>query len=114
MMNILLVTCGGFFGSMARFYLSYILNKHFIGTWIANISGSILLGIIVTGQQNDMLAEWLWTLLGIGFCGAFTTFSTFGNETLQLILERKYFLVISYVLASVLLTLTIVYVILHL
>src|SRR5699024_6348418 len=113
-MIILLVACGGFFGSMARFYLSFILNKHFIGTWIANICGSILLGIVVTGQQSDMLSQWLWALLGIGFCGAFTTFSTFGNETLQLILERKYFLVISYVLASVLLTLTIVYVILHL
>lgn len=108
-MNVLLVTIGGFFGSITRFYLSMLLNKHFIGTWIANMSGSILLGVLTSQHIAHMLPEWLWILIGIGFCGAYTTFSTFGNETLKLILEKKYLLAFSYVFASIVLTILIVY-----
>ena len=104
-MNFLFVAAGGFFGSMLRFYLSFILNKHFIGTWIANFLGSILLGIMLNLHLNGTISEWLWLILGIGFCGAFTTFSTFGNETLELIIEQKYTLAIAYVIATVALTL---------
>lgn len=108
-MNILLVACGGFFGSIARFYLSFILNKHLLGTWLANLAGSILLGVLVTQHIGHTLPEWLWMLLGIGFCGAFTTFSTFGNETLELILEKKYIAALGYVLSSVMLIVIVIY-----
>ncbi|MGY0693294.1 fluoride efflux transporter FluC [Virgibacillus sp. FSP13] len=96
-MSFLFVALGGFFGSMLRFYVSVKANKHLIGTWIANISGSILLAITVYFQMNGSLTEWMWALLGTGFCGAYTTFSTFGNETLQLIHDKKYWSATGYI-----------------
>jgi CrcB protein len=96
-MSFLFVAIGGFFGSILRFYISVKANKHLIGTWIANISGSILLAMAVYYHADGNLAEWVWALFGIGFCGAYTTFSTFGNETLQLILDKKYGIAAGYV-----------------
>lgn len=109
-MNLLLVAIGGFFGSITRFYISFILNKHVVGTWIANISGSILLAIIVSLQMNQLLTEWVWTFVGIGFCGAYTTFSTFGNETLELILNKRLSTALCYIFSSLFFTLFIIYI----
>lgn len=113
-MSFLAVATGGFFGSMLRFYISFRLNKHVIGTLIANFSGSVLLGIIFKAHLAGSLSEWMWLLLGIGFCGAFTTFSTFGNETLFLLFDKKYGYAISYVLATLSLSLITVFFILNL
>lgn len=111
-MTILLVATGGFFGSIARFYLSYLFNKHVIGTWIANITGSLFLGVLASLQIKGMLSEGLWLLLGIGFCGAYTTFSTFGNETVSMVLEKKYLQAVSYIFITVIITISVVFFIL--
>ncbi|GGB36258.1 chromosome condensation protein CrcB [Virgibacillus dakarensis] len=111
-MSFLSVAIGGFFGSILRFYISVKANKHLIGTWIANITGSILLAIAVYYQQDGLLTEWMWALFGVGFCGAYTTFSTFGNETLQLIFDKKYWTAAGYIAGSLAVSLLAVYLVL--
>ena|SRR5699024_3274979 len=103
LMNILLVSCGGFIGSIARFWISNEWNKHVIGTWIANLTGSLLLAIIVRLYTNDLIGESLWLFFGIGYCGAYTTFSTFGKETLEFIFLKQYTYAFLYVCSSFLL-----------
>ena len=78
------VAIGGFIGSIIRFYISQKLNNHDrklpFGTLLVNLSGSFLLGYSI--QLG--LDKYLVLLLGVGFLGAFTTFSTFNKELLTL------------------------------
>lgn len=101
MFNLFIVAFGGFFGSIARYSLALLCRKHPIGTWTANIAGSILLAIIFRFYIEQGLPEHLWLLFGTGFCGAFTTFSTFGNEVLEMLLQEKYTRAIIYVSTSI-------------
>src|SRR5690625_7659079 len=95
---------GVFFGIIARYWLANKLNKHITGTWLDNISGAILLAIVFRLYDNDIITESLWFIIGVGFSGAYTTFSTFGKETLTLILEKQYMNAIIYVVSSFLLS----------
>lgn len=110
-MNILLVALGGFFGSITRYFISVKTDKRLIGTWTANITGSILLGYLMNFHIDETIPEWIWLLVGVGFCGSYTTFSTFGNETLNLLLEKKYGTAFFYILSTLMTALLIVYLI---
>lgn|SRR5690625_4254905 len=112
-MSILLVALGGFIGSVMRFFLSVKANKHLIGTWIANISGSALLAFLLHFYWNQVISEEVWLFFGIGLCGAYTTFSTFGNETLLLILEKQYKKASVYVSSSIIISLLTVWILLY-
>ena len=102
MFNIALVAVGGFFGAMSRFGLSNLLKGRYPSTFpyatlIINLLGSFLLGFLF-GANVD--STWR-LLLGTGFMGAFTTFSTFKLENVQLFIQRKWkmngiYLAISY------------------
>src|SRR5690625_3886246 len=104
-MSFFFVATGGFLGSIARFYIYMKTNQRLIGTWIANITGSILLAFILHFYFSNLISKQLWLFLGVGFCGAYSTFSTFGNETLQLILAKKYKIAACYVLSSLIISL---------
>ena len=99
--DFLLVGGGGALGSMARYGLS-LLTSYFaiaseIGTFAANAIGSLLIGVIIAVSKGD------WYLLGaVGFCGGFTTFSTFSAQALQLFQSGQRLLGITYILASAL------------
>ncbi|AIF44072.1 CrcB family protein [Virgibacillus sp. SK37] len=108
-MSILCVAAGGFLGSICRFSISILLNKRVIGTWIANLSGSILLAFLFKWQYNEVIGELVWLFLGIGFCGAYTTFSTFGNETINYILQKEYLKASAYIFFSLSIPLLAVY-----
>jgi len=85
MKQLILVFIGGGFGSVARYGLSKILNNTEsgipYGTFLANILGSLLIGLILGfAVKNDALTQNHTLLLATGFCGGFTTFSAFAYE----------------------------------
>lgn len=85
MKQLLLVFIGGGFGSTLRFIIGKWLNSSETGipygTFVANILGSLLIGIILgLAAKNNTLTENSTLLLATGFCGGFTTFSTFAYE----------------------------------
>ena len=55
------------------------------GTWTINVSGAFLLGLIVGLGLHHGLPKEVVTVAGTGFCGAYTTFSTFSYETIRLL-----------------------------
>ncbi len=110
-MSILWVAIGGFFGSITRYYCSLLWRQPGVNTWIVNVGGSILLGIFVYLYTHDQLSATLFSLLGVGFCGAFTTFSTFGYECASFIMQKRYTTALFYVSSMVIVSLSIVYII---
>lgn len=85
MKQLLLVFVGGGFGSVLRYIIGKYLNNPQdgipYGTFVANILGSLLIGIILgIAAKNDTLTSNQTLLLATGFCGGFTTFSTFAYE----------------------------------
>ncbi len=86
---IVLLTIGGAVGTNARYWLTVWTHEqrwteHFpLATVLINVSGSLILGLLYVPFHNR-LPGW-WILLGVGFCGGYTTFSTFALETVNLI-----------------------------
>lgn len=103
-MTYLLVAVGGAAGSLVRYSLGKFISEKSkaefpIGTFIINITGAIMLGIISTmGVSNNMML-----LLGDGFFGAYTTFSTFMYEGFNLFQEKEKLNAFIYILFSLIL-----------
>ena len=108
-----LLMLGGGAGANARFYLGrwvvglqlqYAGGVAFPwGTFLINVSGSALLGLLAglcLGHADPARRVW-YVLLGTGFCGGFTTFSTFSVEALELLGEERFGAALAYALGSV-------------
>ena len=85
MKQLLLVFVGGGFGSVLRYVIGKYLNSPEngipYGTFAANILGSLLIGVILgLAVKNQSLSQNQTLMLATGFCGGFTTFSTFAYE----------------------------------
>jgi len=76
----LLVGAGGVLGALARHLLGERIERGTLDTLAVNVLGSFALGVLVAVPAGDSLL----LLAGTGFCGAFTTFSTFAFETVRL------------------------------
>ena len=103
-MELVWVGLVGAFGSIARFKLGKMINEKMktlfpIGTFIINITGAILLGFI----SSMGVSEKVYLLLGDGFLGGYTTFSTFMYEGVNLIKENKKLNAIVYIVCSLIL-----------
>ena len=97
MTELALIAAGGALGAMGRYLLSLWRTPGFpYGILMANIAGSLLLGILVAGAPRAT-----FLLLGVGFCGALTTFSTFSLDTLVLAREGQRAAAVMNVAASV-------------
>lgn len=106
--DILLVAAGGAAGSVARYLLSHALHdtplgSFPVGTMTANILGCLAIGLVcgLSAGANPPVGHSLKLLLTVGFCGGFTTFSTFMNESLTLCKAGDALLAAVYVGASV-------------
>lgn len=99
-MNIFLIGLGGFLGSIVRYYIGTLLQQKIVATLIINVTGAVLLAYMTHLYLIGDISQALWLFAGSGFSGAYTTFSTFGYETLYLILERKHKHALLYVVAS--------------
>ena len=106
MKSLLLVGLGGFIGSIARYYTQILFNKILpgnipYGTLTANVVGCFIIGIIFASglKQGILSAEWK-LFIAVGFCGGFTTFSSFSLENFLLLQSGQYQAMMIYFLSS--------------
>ena len=106
--SLLLVGLGSFCGGTLRYYISTLMksvcNQGFPwGTLLVNLVGCLLIGVVfgLFGKMETQFNSWC-LILTAGFCGGFTTFSAFANESLQMLQSGNTLNLIIYILASVL------------
>ncbi|MGC4023593.1 MAG: fluoride efflux transporter CrcB [Cyclobacteriaceae bacterium] len=111
LLNIFLVFVGGGFGSTVRYLLGKWVNAmhsyHFpFGTLVVNVVACFVLGYVVGIADHRQVispaARLFWT---VGFCGGFSTFSTFSAETLTLIQDGFHLSTVLYIVSSLVLCL---------
>jgi CrcB protein len=117
MLNLLLVAAGGALGAVCRYLLGVRLFKAFgpgfpYGTFAANLIGGLLMGVLVgvLALRGGADQERWRVLLGVGVLGGFTTFSSFSLEVGLMIERRTYGLAAAYSLASVVLSVSALFV----
>jgi CrcB protein len=91
-MTLVLVMLGGAIGAPLRYLTDLLVQSRHDGaypwgTFTVNVVGSGLLGLVAGGVTTVGTPHWVLAVVGTGFCGALTTFSTFGYETVRLIEE---------------------------
>ena len=105
------VAAGAALGGVSRYYLSLALTQRLgdtfpWGTLVINVTGSLLLGFLMRYAFASPAANAeLRLLLTTGFCGGFTTFSTFSYETMLLLEDGQYGRAATYAVASVVVSL---------
>lgn len=110
-----IIGAGGAVGSVLRYYSGQFISKNYpgqipLGTLIVNLLGCLLIGILLGyfAKNQGLSNEWK-LLLVTGFCGGYTTFSTFAAENITLIQNQQVSQAILYIGLSVLLGLAAVY-----
>lgn len=113
MEKVLLVAAGGAAGAVTRYALGVQALRLWgsawpFGTFIANVSGGLLMGVLAgyLAHRGGADQERLRVLLGVGVLGGFTTFSAFSLETALMVQRRAYGQAFAYTSASVLLSIS--------
>ncbi|TQM65000.1 fluoride efflux transporter CrcB [Humibacillus xanthopallidus] len=91
-MTLLLVLAGGVIGAPLRYLTDLLIQSRHDslfpwGTFTVNIAGSLVLGAVLGAASTGALPAAAVAFIGTGICGALTTFSTFGFETVRLLEE---------------------------
>ncbi len=95
MMNYLIVSLGAALGGGLRYWVSDLTYKFLpttfpYGTLAVNILGSFILGVIIfMFDDKELITPGVRLFLAVGFCGGFTTFSTFSLETINLLKDSQ-------------------------
>lgn len=107
MMNLLTIGIGGFFGAIARYGVALWIGRQWgrsfpLGTFVVNVSGSFLIGLLMSLLTERLMVNPQWRLLFVvGFLGAYTTFSTFEYETGALLRDGEWLIAMLNVILSV-------------
>ncbi|GAA2815884.1 fluoride efflux transporter CrcB [Saccharopolyspora taberi] len=106
-MTFALVALGGAIGACVRFSVDrWVQGRHDTafpwGTMTVNVIGSLILGFLTGTALFGVSWPVVQTLVGVGFCGALTTYSTFGYETVRLFFEGARWYSVVNVVATVL------------
>ena len=115
MLNYILVSAGAAIGGALRYGISSYIQRNIsvifpYGTLVVNVVGTFILGIIMFYlNEKELIGNEFRLFLTVGFCGGFTTFSTFSYETLALFRDSEFGLAIYNVLLNVVLCLVGIY-----
>ena len=104
-MTLLAIALGGAVGSLLRYGVGISVQRAAhagfpVGTLVVNLIGCLLVGALAAHYMNDETHPVLRAALTVGFCGGFTTFSTFSLETFALIEADNWPRALAYVVAS--------------
>jgi CrcB protein len=104
--NYLWIAVGAIIGASARYFLSGLIARHFsatfpYGTLLINITGSLVLGFFLIHSTERVLLDPRWRLLvAVGFCGSYTTFSSYAFENFALMEQGQWLMMGANILAS--------------
>ncbi|SDI16373.1 fluoride efflux transporter FluC [Alteribacillus bidgolensis] len=103
MKNIIAIGIGAAIGTYLRYFLNLqtLFVGYPIGTLIENLAGSLLLGLLSGYFAAIIPKDWVKAGLGVGFCGGFTTFSTFASDTVWLFLDQNLWQSLLYVITTI-------------
>jgi len=113
--TLLIIGVGGFIGSIMRYLGQLAAGKIFppsfpMGTFLVNIVGCLIIGIVYAlSEKGNMLTADMRMFLAIGFCGGFTTFSTFASDNFLMLKDNSIGLMLLNVTGSVVLGILAVY-----
>lgn len=107
--TMLIAGMGGFLGTCLRYLTGrlcgmMVVSTFPIGTFVVNILGSLLIGVLFgLAERSNVISPTMSALLITGFCGGFTTFSSFANDTYMLLSQRHWFVMVLYTSMSIIL-----------
>lgn len=108
--NVLLVGIGGFAGAVSRYVVGALAQNSFgasgfpVGTLTVNVIGCFVIGLLSQlAESHQLFTPQTRALVFVGFLGAFTTFSTFGNDTVSLVQSTKHAPALLYVMLHIVL-----------
>lgn len=106
---LLFVGLGGAVGSMTRYGIGALMGKYIthpypFATFMINIAGCFIIGLLFGfGEKNSLIAGNWWLILATGFCGGFTTFSSFALENINLMRGGNSIMAVTYSALSIIL-----------
>ena len=108
-MTVVWVALAGGLGAVARFVLDGLVRSRFasafpLGTVVINVTGSFVLGVVTGLALGHVVADEWRLVVGTGFCGGYTTFSTASFETVRLVEQRRTGLALLNALGTVVVT----------